>query len=108
MVKSTVFTSYGTDRLKQYENKQGGIEQKNSAHLIELIGATAIIDFVNKPDGNFASKGQTQYFDFGIKKEDQVIDIRHFYPNTAKTVMEPLTLADVRNENLSGNNSGNA
>jgi len=78
--------------LKQYENKQGGIEQKNSAHLIELIGATAIIDFVNKPDGNFASKGQTQYFDFGIKKEDQIIDLRHFYPNTAKTVMEPLTL----------------
>jgi hypothetical protein len=78
--------------LKQYENKQGGIEQKNSAHLIELIGATAIIDFVNKPDSSFASKGQTQYFDFGIKKEDQVIDIRHFFPSTAKTIMEPLTL----------------
>jgi len=78
--------------LKQYENKQGGIEQKNSAHLIELIGATAIIDFVNKPDGSFAPKGQTQYFDFGIKKEDQIIDIRHFFPATAKTVMEPLTL----------------
>jgi len=78
--------------LKQYENKQGGIEQKNNAHLIELIGATAIIDFVNKPDGSFAPKGQTQYFDFGIKKEDQVIDIRHFFPTTAKTIMEPLTL----------------
>ncbi|WP_025763906.1 hypothetical protein [Dyadobacter tibetensis] len=78
--------------LKQYENKQGGVEQKNSAHLIEMIGASAIIDFVNKADGSFPRFGDTHYYDFGIKKEDQVIDIRHFFPATAKTIMEPLTL----------------
>ncbi|SEI49916.1 hypothetical protein SAMN05216327_10250 [Dyadobacter sp. SG02] len=78
--------------LRQYENKEGGMEQRNSAHLLELIGATAVIDFINKPDGAFKPKGQTEYLDFGIKKEDQVIDIRHFYDATARNVMYPLTL----------------
>jgi hypothetical protein len=78
--------------LKQYDNKEGGIEQQNNAHLIELIGATSVIDFVNKSDNSFKLKENTEYFDFGIKKEDQVIDIRHFYDTTRNTVMYPLTL----------------
>ena len=78
--------------LKQYENKEGGEEQRNNAHLVELLGATSIIDFVNKPDSNFNSKEKTIYYDFGIKKEDQTIDIRHFYNNTRDKIMFPLTL----------------
>ena len=78
--------------LKQYENKEGGEEQQNNAHLIELIGATGIIDFVNKTDNAFKPKTKTEYLDFGIKKEDQVIDIRHFHDTTRQDVMHPLTL----------------
>lgn len=78
--------------LKQYENKEGGAEQQNNAHLIELIGATAVIDFVNKPDGALKTKDKTEYFDFGIQHEDQVIDIRHFYDTTRDSIMHPLTL----------------
>jgi len=78
--------------LKQYENKEGGEEQRNNAHLIELLGATAIINFVNRTEDSFSSRAKTEYFDFGIKKEDQVIDIRHFYDTTRQQIMEPLTL----------------
>jgi len=78
--------------LKQYENKEGGAEQQNNAHLIEMIGATAIIDFANKPDGAFKPKEKTEYFDFGIQHEDQVIDTRHFFDGTRKNIMVPLTL----------------
>lgn len=78
--------------MKQYENKEGGIEQQNNAHLIELVGATAVIDFVNKIDDSFKSKERTEYFDFGIKKEDQTIDIRHFFNGTRDNIMHPLTL----------------
>ncbi len=78
--------------LKQYENKEGGEEQQNNAHLIELIGATAIIDFANKTEGSIKTKDKTEYFDFGIQHEDQVIDIRHFYDTTRKNIMYPLTL----------------
>ena len=78
--------------LKQYENKEGGVEQQNNAHLIEMIGATAVIDFINKSDDTFKSKEKTAYYDYGIKAEDQVIDIRHFYDKTKNDIMHPLTL----------------
>ncbi|SFM82364.1 Tubulin/FtsZ family, GTPase domain [Chitinophaga sp. YR627] len=78
--------------LKQYENKEGGEEQKNNAHLLELLGATAIVDFVNRSDDSFKSRDKTEYYDFGIKQEDQVIDVRHFFDKTRSTIMEPLTL----------------
>ena len=78
--------------LKQYENHEGGEEQKNNAHLLELIGATSIIDFANKQDGAFKPKEKTEYFDFGIKQEDQVIDVRHFHDVTRDTVLLPMTL----------------
>ncbi|HYC27962.1 MAG TPA: hypothetical protein VEB42_04085, partial [Chitinophagaceae bacterium] len=78
--------------LKQYENNEGGEEQRNNAHLLELIGATANIDFANKQDGAFKPKERTEYFDFGIKQEDQVIDVRHFHEVTRDNVMLPLTL----------------
>lgn len=78
--------------LKQYENKEGGIEQQNNAHLIEMIGATAVIDFANKANDPSKSKQKTEYFDFGIQHEDPTIDIRHFYDSTRNNIMYPLTL----------------
>ncbi len=78
--------------LKQYENKEGGTEQQNNAHLIEMIGATAVIDFANKPDDAIKPKDKTEYFDFGIKAEDQTIDLRHFYDATRRNIAQPLTL----------------
>lgn len=78
--------------LKQYENKEGGAEQQNSAHLLELIGATAIIDFANKTDNAIKPKERTEYYDFGIQHEDQLIDIRHFYDTTKNAILHPLTL----------------
>lgn len=77
--------------LKQYENKEGGIEQQNNAHLVEMLGATAIVDFVNKSHESFMPKERTEYFDFGIKAGDH-IDIRNFYDRTRETVLQPLAL----------------
>ncbi len=78
--------------LKQYENKEGGAEQQNNAHLLELIGATAIIDFANKADNAIKPKDRTEYYDFGIQHEDQSVDIRHFFEGTKNTIFYPLTL----------------
>jgi hypothetical protein len=78
--------------LKQYENREGGAEQLNNAHLVEFVGATAIVDFVNKPQEGFKDKASTEYYDFGIKSEDQVIDSRHFYDTTRNSILQPLTL----------------
>jgi len=78
--------------LKQYENKEGGEEQKNNAHIIEFLGATAVIDFINKPDQSFKSKDRPDYLDFGIKKDDQLVDSSFFFDNTRNKIIQPLTL----------------
>lgn len=72
-----------------YENKEGGREQKNDAHIIELIAATSIINFTNKADEAFPNS--TEFYEFGIRKNDTVLDIRHFFEQTKKSILHPLT-----------------
>lgn len=76
--------------LKQYDNNEGGVEQLDPAHLVELLGATAVIDFINKSDGELTSSGKTDYYDFGIRQESATVDFRHFYNTTRNRIMEPL------------------
>lgn len=76
--------------LKQYDNHEGGIEQMDPAHLVELLGATAIVDFVNKSEVSLAGSGKTSFYDFGIRKESSAIDFRHFYEVSSERIMKPL------------------
>ncbi|EDM35357.1 hypothetical protein PBAL39_12845 [Pedobacter sp. BAL39] len=78
--------------IKQYEYNAGGDKQLDPAHLVEMIGATAIIDFVNKPDEALGQKGVTKYFDYGIIQESSSVDFRHFYNWSASKIMQPLAL----------------
>lgn len=70
-----------------YENKEGGREQKNDAHIVEMIAATSVINFTNKSD----FENSTEFFEFGLKKNDATIDISHFFEQTKKSIMHPLT-----------------
>ena len=48
---------YIADKVRSnYKNNKGGNEQKNAAHLIELLSALAVIDFAN--NGNPPDNGQ--------------------------------------------------
>lgn len=42
----------GANPKKVYENVEGGVNQQNDAHLIEMLAATAIIDFCKNSFGN--------------------------------------------------------
>lgn len=55
------------DVAKTYENHEGGSAQENDAHLIEFLGATAIVDFSNSRFDN------TSNMELGIK--DGVVDV---------------------------------
>lgn len=78
--------------IKQYDYNAGGDSQLDPAHLVELIGATAVIDFINKPDELLNQNNITKYFDYGIIQETMAIDFRHFYEWSSKQIMEPLAL----------------
>ena len=47
-----------------YDNYEGGVNQKNAAHLVELISALAIVDFVNNINNRLTP---TIHKEFGIK-----------------------------------------
>lgn len=70
-----------------YKNVEGGQEQKNAAHVVELLAATAIVDFANKE--NF--KGR-RAFEFGLKEDlANVINISHFAERTKERYLNDLT-----------------
>ena len=56
-----------------YDNFEGGVNQKNDAHLVELISALAIVDFVNNVNNRL---NPTIHKEFGIKDlQDGVNDV---------------------------------
>lgn len=52
--KSSVNVLYyvADDRASQYDNNEGGTDQRNNAHMVELISALSIVDFADIPDGD--------------------------------------------------------
>lgn len=77
----------GDNVQNTYENNEGGVEQKNDAHLVEFLAATAIVDF---------SKGSypvTVNKELGIKDEpkDGTVSFTSFYDNISDMVRCPLT-----------------
>ena len=73
---------------KAYDNHEGGDEQKNKAHLIEMLSALAVVDFVNGPERS----GNTIYKEFGLAS-DEVADVifSDFAPETNRIIRKPLT-----------------
>lgn len=67
-----------------YEYSVGGSKQKNTAHLIELLAASAIVDFTYRELHNIKdySQRKARYYEFGVnndKEPGRDINITHFY-----------------------------
>lgn len=71
-----------------YENNDGGEFQKNPAHIVEFIAASAAINFANS---DFA--GRNVNLEFGIRDIDdrEAVTFGKFYPETEALLMKPLT-----------------
>lgn len=70
----------GDTRQSNYENFDGGIEQKNPANFIELTAATSILEFLDyepnagsKQDLSQASK----FFEYGLSEDAATIHLKH-------------------------------
>lgn len=71
-----------------YTNNEGGNEQKNRAHLIEMLSALAVIDFANAQS---IGEGPT-YKEFGMAKEDVTNAIfEDFAAGTIAQIRKPMT-----------------
>lgn len=72
------------DVAKTYENHEGGTAQQNDAHLIEFLGATAIINFSNS---QFTS---TSNMELGIKDDVNAVSFDSFYRRMKDLLYTPM------------------
>jgi hypothetical protein len=71
-----------------YENRSGGASQKNNAHLVELISALAIIDFMEYKEADLSA--QTLYHEYGLKEDSREITFEHLYDETKQRIAKQL------------------
>ncbi|MCH5245257.1 MAG: hypothetical protein J1E84_02250 [Muribaculaceae bacterium] len=75
----------GDEMSKVYDNHEGGASQQNDAHLIEFLGATAIVDFINRVDGSMhVSK------ELGLKDLEGSVTFDSFYDDMRGELYNPL------------------
>ena len=69
-----------------YANSEGGHEQMNKAHVVEMIAATGIKHFADNGDGGY------NYYEFGVPywNSGSVVDFRHFDEFTKQEVFIPM------------------
>lgn len=85
----------GDNQNKAYENHQGRSNQQNDAHFIELLAASAIVDFtkrriVARTDPNFIP-GTTLNMEYGAKQVGAALTLESFFKRTKEVVFKPMT-----------------
>lgn len=56
-------------------NNMGGDKQKNNAHVVELLAAKAILNFVNKPDSD-VGRNRFDHYEYGSKDGQTLAGIK--------------------------------
>ena len=92
----TLYYIADTNR-KAYKYVEGGKEQENDAHFVELSAAISILDFVDaeKTSVNFQKDGngdrKTVYKEFGINSNTMEISFNNLAAETQKLIVNPLS-----------------
>lgn len=107
----------GDERTKQYENEEGGTEQRNNAHIVELAAAMSIVDFTSIQNDDSIlvceenSNGKIyapnpDFREFGIEKDVQEVLFSNLTQSTRDYLCTPMTqfvlFAKYVNEHLRG------
>lgn len=80
-----------------YDNCDGGDNQQNNAHIVEMLAALSIIDFDNKTIET-SGKRQTGFHEFGLETEPESgksVVFADFGENTRKILLQPLSMMAV-------------
>ena len=71
-----------------YENRPGGASQRNDSHMVELLAALSIIDFMEYEEADFA--GETLYHEYGLRQDSPTITFEHLYEETNRRIGQQL------------------
>lgn len=72
---------------KPLENNPGRAAQKNDAHLIELLSALAIVDFMEYSDNDLDG---TTYHEFGLREDPKNVHLGHLDQETKDKIAKQL------------------
>lgn len=79
----------GDNRHKNYENFEGSTDQKNDAHLIEMISALAVINFANYKIQN--DQLPNEVLEFGMDNDSGNIVFGDLNEKTKNIIYHPMT-----------------
>lgn len=88
------FYFIGDTMPETLENHEGGQDQKNKAHFVEMAGALSIIDFALKPAINTDNVNRTSnMYEFGIEGDEKTdrITFKSLGNTTEELIARPLT-----------------
>ena len=77
----------GDTAAKTYNNIKGGVGQTNQAHAIELLSASAILDFIHKG----YSVNDHRYMELGVEDTTGALTLKSFYNGLSGMFRYPLT-----------------
>ena len=83
----------GDSMPASYKNHDGGSEQRNDAHMVELFAALSILNFAALPDNEL--DGKTQTYEYGIDTNDEDIKqviFKDLGPETRKLIQKSLSM----------------
>ena len=72
-----------------YQNQPGGSNQQNKAHIIELLSALAVLDFMDYGPADFGS--ETLYHEYGLTEDAREVQFGHLSPESKDKIAESLS-----------------
>jgi hypothetical protein len=76
---------------KAYDYSEGGSTQKNDAHMIEFLAASAIIEFMSHDGRNSNGSSKLENYELGVQKSNDSLNFTNFYDGLHDMLYRPLT-----------------
>ena len=81
----------GDQSTGQMANHEGGTQQQNNAHFIELVGALAVLDFMRQP-ADYLKNNQPLFYEYGLEEDVREVTFKALDPGqTLRHIARPLT-----------------
>ena len=81
----------GDQSTGQLANHEGGTQQQNNAHFIEMVGALAVLDFMRQSPDNLINN-QPLHYEYGLEEDVRQVNLKSLDPGqTFRHVARPLT-----------------
>jgi hypothetical protein len=81
----------GDQSTGQLANHEGGTQQQNNAHFIEMVGALAVLDFMRQST-DYLQHNQPLHYEYGLEEDVRQVTFKALDPGQSfRQIARPLT-----------------